>query len=319
MSRRLTFAALALSLTACATDEPAGALPKEEAPEIPLSTVKLGPELDGEGNPIPGTLVIDTGEGRLDITPLVEDKPREFASREDFHRFVIEKLGAEKVERPDGVIGSTLEYTSPTTLLLDPETGEYEMVDDAVEKIVGGRTGYVVIEGKEECVAKVCLHDLTEEKTDDRTIVGALGFAMSPNGLIGVQGTSWHSPPKPFLPFYTTAGASTLQWGGTAGLRLRWFPCSTNAFQTCVIVTGSNMLAVAYATRFGATPRRFGNFIVDRSFGIVRARGDWDVWPFTGTDNICTRHFAITGSSLTNERAVAATGAGFGLPFNDCP
>jgi hypothetical protein len=315
MSRRLTFAALALSLTACATDDPPDTLAKEEGPELPLATAELRPELDKEGNPIPGTLVVDTEDGRLDITPLVEKEPREFKSREDFHRFMIEKFGAEKVEREDGVIGSSLEYTSPTTLLLDPETGEYELVEDAVEKIVGGRTGYVVIEGKEECVAKACLPDLKEEKiTDDRRIMGALGFGMSPSGRIGVQGTSWHSPPKPFLPFYTTAGASTLQWGGTAGIRLRWFPCSTNAFQTCVMLTGANALAVSYVTRFGATPRRGGSVFRAQTFGVVHARGDWDVWPFTGTDNTCSSHFAISGDSV-----MITTGAGFGLPFNDCP
>jgi hypothetical protein len=317
MSRRLTFAALALSLTACATDDPAGALAKEEAPEIPLSTVELRAELDKEGNPIPGTLVLDTEDGRLDITPLVEDKPREFASREDFHRFMIEKLGAQKVERPDGLIGSSLEYTSPTTLLLDPETGEYELIDDAVEKIVGGRTGYVVIEGKEECVAKACLADLAQEKiTEERRIVGALGFGMStPTGRIGVQGISWHSPPKPFLPFYTTVGASTTQWGGTAGLRLRWFPCSTNVFRTCVALTGGNVLVVSYAARFGAATRRADAALTGNVFSLVRARGDWDVWPFTGTDNICTTHLAIDGEAP----ATVTTGAGFGLPFNDCP
>ena len=86
-------------------------------------------------------------------------------------------------------------------------------------------------------------------------------------------------------------------------------------------VVGANRAAVEnakvqlqYATIRAPIAGRTGSKTVVNDLSSIVARGDWDVWPFTGTDNVCAMHVGNAGDA-----AVALTGAAFGIPVNDCP
>ena len=317
MNRSL--ALIALSLAACATDETPEAAPKEEVVEMDLAPAQLGPALDEKGQPIPGTLALDTSEGRMDITDLVPEKPREFGSREEFHKWALETLNAELVER-EGGYGTSVSYTASAALLRDPATGEYELVEDPIEKIIGGREGYIVIDGEKHCASRhaPCAEEMglePAERPAERKLVWGATTASGPSGLMGVLGVSWHSFPKAFVPFVTAAGSSTTQWNAPGGLRLIWVTCSTNIYKTCLVSVGSNVISTSFAARRGGGTIRTGFNIGFNTLSVVSARFDFDVYPFTGTDNICARHTGLAAGDFI----ATDTGSLGGVPVNNCP
>ena len=317
MNRSL--ALIALSLAACATDDAPDVAPKEEVTVLDLAPAQLGPQLDEKGQPIPGTLTLDTSEGRMDITDLVPEKPREFGSREEFHKWALETLNAELVER-EGGYGTSVSYTASSALLRDPATGEYELVEDPIEKIIGGREGYIVIGGEKHCASRhaPCAEEMgleTAERPAERKLVWGGQTASGPSGLMGILGVSWHSAPKVFVPFVTAVGSSTTQWNAPGGLRLSWITCSSNIYKTCLVLTGANVMSTSFAARRGAGTIRTSFHVAGNTFTVVAARFDFDVYPFTGTDNICSRHTGLASGDFV----ATDTGSIGGVPVNDCP
>jgi hypothetical protein len=271
------------------------AVSARESSELALSPVSLHPAVDERGRALPGTLVFDTDGGQLDITHLVPRRPRVFGSIDTFHAWIVGALRAQVVERENGTIGTSLEYKASTTVRYDAELGDYVMVGDPVEAIVGGTEGYVVIDGVRHCTSRsapCAVEDgLVDLESRDRTLVGQLAFGSDPAGRFGIHGRSFHTNGA-CRPFYQVQGAHTLQWYG--GIKLAVLQSGRSDW--CVVIRGESTLGVAYAARRGASFVTSGGAASKNVLGVVAARADWGWWPFTKTDNVCAVHTALAGT-----------------------
>jgi hypothetical protein len=99
----------------------------------------------------PGHLTIDASvDGRLQIT--IPDEPLKFETRSDFVDFMVQNFNAEVAPDEDG---KPYWYTLHQTVYGDPlyfDGAEWNEANDPVALMVGGREGYVGIEGQLVCV-----------------------------------------------------------------------------------------------------------------------------------------------------------------------
>lgn len=305
----LSILALSLGLTACLTgDEPSEDIAARESTTIPLLPVEPRPALDEAGNPIAGTLVFDTSEGRLDITDLVPDRPREFASRTDFHRWVASTLNAKLAEHEDRELSTTLDYSAPTTVRYDRRLEAFVVVDDPVAAIIGGTEGFVVIAGEEVCTSRTaaCSREagLAPPEQTNRTLVPWIVSGRSPSGSIKIVGTTWNA----FSSFLQWIGSNTIQTGG--GLTFGFVPCWPLGPSWCVTRTGSNFLATSYTSWLQQGPPVFtGAAAASNTYAIMTSQVVFHWTPLVRADRTCATHFASSRSSSISLIS------GFLLPF----
>jgi hypothetical protein len=310
MNRSTMFAALALSLAACATEDVTELALKDEIPEgakvYELRPTELRPQLDKEGQPLPGTLELELSEGRLDITHLVPEKPREFESREQFREWLVKELNAQNVEG-----GLELDVKQlDAAFLLDPATGEYELREDAIGAIIGGREGYVLIKGERECVSRECF-EKEERPTKERRFVLNSAYAISaPTGRMELIGGSWHSPPGSLTLWNATTSQLDSRGGVDRFVIGSGCPTSTGL---CYVELGTNLVSVSYTARRIGLPIQSETLSMFNTIAVSMFRYRWD-WPWNNTDNVCASHLVVD-----REVAFTTTGSVAGLPFNDCP
>ena len=300
-------------VASCVTSEPEEeAAAREEYEELPLAPVAMHPALDDRGRDIPGTLVFDTSEGRMDITDLVPDRPREFASRIDFHKWVVETLNGKLVETDGGESTSSLEYAAATTLRYDRALADLVVVEDPVAAIIGGTEGYVVIADEKVCTSRTapCSREagLAAPRPTQRAVVPWTVTGNS--GPFGIRGNTWVASSS----FLQWVGSSTAQWNTTTGVQLRWLPCFPGGPSWCLFRTGSNFLSTSFIASSGATPMVSGSASASNTFFVMDSKVVFGPQPFAVTDRTCASHFGSSGpSSLVLK-------TGFILPFfsNNC-
>ena len=209
--RFLTLTALAAStLLGCATDDLDTTNRGGEMLEI--VPVELRPELDREGRPLPGTLDIDTSGGRMDLTSLMPERPREFRSWEAFHEWLVAELNAELVEGEDRVRRAQLSIIAGQTVRYDAEREELVEVEDVAEAVVGGTFGYVFVDGALVCTSRTapCAREQSldaEESGRRHHLPNAK--RMASNGF-EIEGATWIT----HAFFYHNVGSETRQVQG---------------------------------------------------------------------------------------------------------
>lgn len=318
MSHSLSLTCISFGLIAsCATSDDAVEKVAEdvatrETYEIPLSPVAMHPALDDRGGAIPGTLVFDTSEGRLDITELVPDRPREFESRMDFHKWVAETLNGKLVEREDGEPSTTLDYTASTTLRYDRALDDLVIVDDPIDAIIGGTEGYVVIAGEQVCTSRSAecsaRAGLAPPPGESRRLVWPWGTGTA--GQFGIRGISWHAQSS----FLQWVGSNTSQWNATSGIHLGWGACWPGGPRWCLRWTGSNYLNTSYTASRDSTPYQYGYAGASNTLSVMTSKVNIGSWPFFGTNRICATHFGASGPDALSLR----TGLIFPFFPNDC-
>ncbi|MEJ7602548.1 MAG: hypothetical protein WKG01_31945 [Kofleriaceae bacterium] len=305
-SRSLSLACVSVGLLAsCVTDdEPVGEELLARGSEGIVQPVAMHPALDDRGNPIPGTLVFETSEGRLDITHLVPDRPREFGSQEEFHEFVVKDLNGLIVEHEDGTRSTTIEYTASTTLRYDPRLDDLVTVEDPVDEIVGGPDGYVVIAGEQVCASRTAECAAKASPVDSgHRFVPAVVYGSS--GPLGILGATWVVSAS----FVRWVGAATTQTSGTAGLR--WTPCAPH---WCYSWTGSNLLTAAYGGYLFPS-NVSGAVAANNTLLVTTGKVDYGVpAPFHHLNSTCATHLGVSGPDVV----FLQSGSLAGLPFNNC-
>jgi hypothetical protein len=288
----ITITCCTLSLaTACLT---AGEVATEqvaalETTEVRISPVAMRAAVDEDGRDVPGTLVFETTDGRVDITALVPDKPREFRSLDDFHAWAQKTLNARIVEREGAGPVTQIDVSSGTTLRYDREIDDLIRVDDPIEAIVGGTTGYVVIAGEKACASRTapCAREAGLAPPDDPRRTRRPWLAAGTAGAFGILATSWIARDW----FYESVGASTQQWNATSGMQWRWTSCGF--FCWTLSLTGSNMLIASYGSFVNQSPAG-GNLVLDlNTLGVQTARVTFGWYPVTA-NNTCGSQFGMS-------------------------
>lgn len=311
MVRALSFVALSL-VASCVSEEPEEVTGREDSEEVPLSPVAMHPARDDRGQDIAGTLVFETSGGRMDITALVPDRPREFASRIDFHEWVVETLNGKLGETADGEATSSLEYEAASTLRFDRARGDLVLVEDPVAEIIGGSEGYVVIAGERVCTSRTapCAREagLAAPRPTNRAVVPWNVTANA--GPFGIRGTTWLASSS----FLQWVGSSTAQWNTTTGIQLAWLPCAPGGPSWCLVRTGSNFLSTSFVAAMGSTPTASGAAAASNTFFLMDSKVVFGPVPFLATDRTCASHFGSSGPSALSRRT------GFLFPFfpNNC-
>ena len=256
-----------------------------------VQPVSMQPALDERGDPIPGTLVFETSEGRLDITHLVPDRPREFASNEAFHEFLIRELNGRLVEHEDGQRSSTVEYTAATTLRYDPRIDDLVIVDDPLDAIIGGTDGYIVIAGEQVCTSRAaeCADKagLTRPVERDRRIVPAV--VQGSSGPLGIRGLTWVAASS----LVRWVGSSTTQTSGTAGLG--WVACWSGGPSWCYGWRGSNFLSTAYRAQLPPFLPFSGAAVASNTLHVMAGRFDFIPAPASHFTRTCSTHVGVSG------------------------
>lgn len=317
LSTALSILTLAAALPGClAGDEPADDVAddvaaRETAP-TPLLPVSMHPRLDEAGNPIAGTLVFDTSDGRLDITELVPGRPREFRSRPDFLHWMASTLNASLVERDRGELSSSIDYTAATTVRFDRDRSDFVVVDDPVAAIIGGAEGFVVVAGEKVCTSRTAECSLEAglalPTPTTRTVVPWYASGASPSGSISIFGTTWDATSS----FLQWVGANTFQTGG--GIKFNWMRCGPGNVLWCYTRTGSNFLTTSYVASRSSSPVFSGASAASNTYAVMASRVDFYFFPAFLTDRTCATHFGTSnGSSISLI-------SGFVLPFfpNNC-
>jgi hypothetical protein len=314
MPKSLWIACLSLGVAAsCVESETAEDTPEDislrETTQYRLYPVAIHPELDEQGLPIPGTLVLDTSEGKLDITHLVPERPREFESARAFHDWAVRTLNAKLVER-DGQVGSTLDYAAAMTLRLDRNTGEYVRVDEPIDMIIGGVAGYIVIAGEQICVSRnaPCSREAGLAPPDGTAARFVWWIDNRFSGSFNVLGTTWIGR----APVLRHAVSNTSQIGG--GFSIVWPPCWPGALVVCPTTSGSNFLSV----RLFGTVYPANIFQTNSAFNTLSVSAghlELGLHPYDELNAVCGEHFGSSGP----DAVFFSTGWGpFNFPGNNC-
>lgn len=312
-----SLALAAICLVACSTDDD---LDTADLPVrgVVITPVELRPQLDDAGRPLRGTLELDTSDGRMDLTKLVPDRPREFDSWDAFHAWAIEELNAERIDTKDGRVQTQLQVAAGPTVRYDAERGKLVEVPDAIEAIVGGAAGYVVIDGKEVCVSghAACAAEQAMEPRVRNHIPSSKRVSNSSG--FEIQGDSW----KTNLLFYVAVGTSTYQIRG--GYQAGWVWCGFLTW--CWRSSGTNTLAASFtawrstgsiyngsnsATRNNVTSVTAMNYAFGVSWGTGN-NGSWNDRPsppdlgyVAATDGVCSTSSGSSGPSSINQLRTA--------------
>jgi|GEM_PF-3196589 len=204
---------------------------------------------------MPGELVIDATDGRS-MLPTV-DRDLTFKSRRELFEWAIEYLNGQPVydeqKKLVGVQGEITQYGTLTRV--DERTREVQPVADPIEAILGGKTGYMSLEGENKCIDEVrCGKEKkTELPTPPGVKLASLDFpptlvSHAPGGRTAcnsansycIRGESW----KTNWWFYRSIGAETQQKRG--GYRVEHYFCWKWGFipWSCSRKVGSNELFV---------------------------------------------------------------------------
>lgn len=279
---------LALALPGCLTSaEARDTAAARDATELRLGPVRIHPVLDDRGREVPGTLVFDTTGGRLDLSALIPDKPREFATREAFHAWAVANLNARIVAREGAEPVTQLEVTASTTLRYDRELDDLVPVDDPIEAIVGGDAGYVVIAGERACVSRSapCARGsgLAPVESRDRA-----WLVTGTTGSFGTLATSWIARDW----WYESIGSSTAQWDATTGQVWKWTSCGWSCWT--LAVRGSSFLTTSFAAFAGRSLRSSHAASAANTLGVIASRVTFGFRPATATTT-CGSHFGASG------------------------
>jgi hypothetical protein len=301
MSNTTTLAFTALCLAACATDpgvdpnvddlEPNDAVPVEITPVV------LSPQLDDAGLPIAGTLTIDTSKGRMDLTHLIPDEPRTFASWDEVHRWTAENLNAETVTDEEGHISSRLAVGYGQTVRYDTEANEMVPVANPISTMLGGTSGYIVVAGKQVCV------DSTAACAPVRLEPAATGSSngLSLTGVTGIFHTWGWSEVKTATSLNTSS-------------RVLRYSCG---FSTCyVYLSPVTLTASVYAYRSSGSISNGSRFEMATNSTAVAAAlvGVGDTGLLGRTDSACGRSSGNDGAGQVNLQMLKGTFPQFGCP-----
>ncbi len=308
ISRTLTLTAVAAScLLGCATDDLDTTNRGGEA--VAIVPIELRPELDREGRPIPGTLDIDTSEGRLDVTSLMPERPREFRSWDELNEWLVAQLNAEIIEGEDGVRRAQLSIIASPAVRYDAQRDELVDVDDVAEAVVGGTFGYVLVDGALVCTSRTaaCAREqsIAPEASGLRHhLPNARRMAM--NGF-EIEGATWIT----HMFFYHNVGSETRQVQG--GFQVFTSPCGF--FQWCTTTTGTNSLATSLiAFRQGGSIFNFQGSAAKSNVRSIRIdKIEWGPpsWGSQGpglppsgiiasTTGVCARHHGGTTNAVVD-------------------
>ena len=250
---KTTIALIALSLAACAADEAVETQARETTVHE-ITPLELTPMLDDEGAPLAGTLELDTGEGRMDITHLIPLEPRKFESWDHFHEWAAKELNAKLVEYEDGARQSLLAASFGPTVRFDAEKEDMVPVDDPISMIVGGPWGYIFVEDKLACTSGTA-ECAKEQLVESWRVFNHLPTVASgsSNGLVA-SGASriLH------LFFYHEVSAVT-QLHSSQAWRTRTFWCGF--FKWCTETVGGSSLSASFSSF-----RNFGSIFNGSSF-----------------------------------------------------
>lgn len=258
--------ALATScLLGCATDDPE--IADRRGDQFEIVPVELRPQLDADGRPIPGTLEIDSSSGRMDLTSLMPERPREFRSWEEFHEWLVAQLNARIDEDDDGIRRARLSVAATTTLRYDADRDELVEVEDVAEAVVGGTFGYVLIDGALVCTSTSapCAREqwVDSEEPDGRRHHAPNAKTVTKNGF-GIEGATWVT----HLVFYHSVGSETRQTQG--GIRFVTSPCGF--LKWCTTTTGNNFLSASFsAFRFAGSIFNFAGSAGGHNTLAIRA------------------------------------------------
>jgi hypothetical protein len=203
--KSLAFVALCLGACSQAPDE-----------GIEIVPVVLNPQLDATGAPIPGTLLIDTSEGRMDLTSLIPDQPREFASWDEVHRWATEHLNARVTEDAQGERSSMVSAGYGPTVRYDAALDDMVPVEDPIVAMLGGTSGQMIVGGKAICIdpkaacagpSRVRISNREIQTNNGLTIDGATGIFRIPGYIEVKTSTSLVASTK-----IRTVGCGFLRW-----------------------------------------------------------------------------------------------------------
>jgi hypothetical protein len=262
---KTTLALIALSLAACAADEAVDTQARE-ATVHEITPLELTPMLDEEGAPIAGTLELDTGEGRMDITHLIPLEPRKFESWDHFHEWAAKELNAKLVEYEGGVRQSLLAASFGPTVRFDAEKEDMVPVDDPISMIVGGPWGHVFVEDKLVCTSG------TAECAKEQLVEPWRVFSARPSVASGSNNGLVASGSSRLLHlfFYHESSAIT-QLHTSQAWTTRTFWCGF--FKWCTETVGSSSLTASF-TAF----RHFGSIFNGSQFATRN-----NVWSVAAT------------------------------------
>jgi hypothetical protein len=229
----------ALFLTACATDDAEPEPAARETIHYEIVAAEPRPQIDKTGQAIPGTLVIDTSEGHMDITPLLPEKAREFASWEAFHNWAVETLNAKLVEADNGEHDTTLVAGYGPTVRYDAEKADLVPVDDPIAAILGGTWGYIYVEGKQVCVdpGAACAAEQTVRMENH---IGQV-VTNSSNGLV-VTGSS-----SIFHLFAVHEIKASTSLNASKAFSQYTYGCGFLGLGRCTATTGSDSLSASFS------------------------------------------------------------------------
>jgi hypothetical protein len=232
----------ALLLAACAEDTVEQEAVPREAQRYEIVPAKPQPQLDKEGRAIPGTVVFDTSEGRMDITQLLPEAPREFGTWDDFHQWAAEALNARIVEADGGEHTSTLVAGYGPTVRYDADAAELVPVDDPIAAIVGGTFGYIYVKGELVCVdpAAACAAEQTREPARMENHIGQV-VTNTNNGLT-VTGSS-----SIFHLFAVHEIKASTSLNASRGFSQSTYSCGFFGLGSCTSTTGSDTLSASFS------------------------------------------------------------------------
>jgi len=266
MKTQLQLMTLAACFAGCATDDQPDLAQREAiaAEEVihEIVPVEPQPQLDKEGNPMAGTLVIDTSEGRMDLTDLVPVEPRRFDSWEQFHTWAQKELNAKILTNDKGEMASQLSVQQTPGVRIDAQSGELVDVEDPIGAIIGGTFGYVYV--GDELVCTSATAECAKEQVLPGEAVGGTDRNHLPSYVRRIQGRM-DTDGQSYLfhaLFYHETRAVTRYYGGSFlsyNYVCNWWP-----LRYCNATSGSNSLTAS----FSAT-RALGN----GSAGSQRASG----------------------------------------------